>query len=106
MTLRAECLFDLVREFDVRAACREPHRLQIEHPAAAQSTLDRVDGKVEVLAPIGDEYDAREMRTGGVARHVDAVRVAAAALRVSVDPRARSPHLVGQRTAAAVGFHT
>src|SRR6266508_3517567 len=101
MALRAQRLLHLVGELDVRVARRQAHGLQVVHAAGAQPTLHRVRWKIEVPAPIGGEDHAGEMGARGVARDVDAVRIAAEAVGVALHPRDGVAYLRGHRHEAA-----
>src|SRR6185436_2846954 len=86
------------------AALRESGRFQVVHAAAQRVALDDVVWKAETKLPVGCGGHAREVRAGGRARYMDALRVAAEKRCVAVYPRDRPAHLVGhhEEVAAAV----
>ena len=93
MALRRQRMLHRVGELDVARARRQPHRLQVVHARAQQPALDDVLRHPEILLPVGHQHHAAEMAAGRMAGQIDAVRIAAEARGVLVDPGDRAAHL-------------
>src|SRR5215475_1743588 len=97
MTLRAERVFGGIGELHIIPALRQSCRLEVVHAGAQRRALHGVARQPEILLPIGDQYAAAQMRSGGVADNVDAVGVAAEACGVAGRPGDGAAYLFDHR---------
>src|SRR5258706_1434062 len=99
--LGAQGLLHLVGELHIAAARGQAHRLEIEHTAAEQRSLDDAGGKIEVFTPVAAQRDPGEMGARRMSGEMDALGVAAEGMRVAIAPGERAAPLLRHRQQAA-----
>src|SRR5260370_28860917 len=95
MPLRAHRLLDLVAELDEGTPLGNAHGLQIVHAARTDTAFHDIARHAEILGPVGDERDARQMRSRRASADVEPVGVGAKAYGVLVDPGNSASDLAG-----------
>src|SRR5215813_8571920 len=104
MALSAQRLYDRISELDVLASFRECDGFEVVHAAHQDGALHNIHRKAEIFLPIRYQCNAGEMGSGGVAREVEMVWIAAHPSGISIDPCDGATHLIGQRHEISVGL--
>src|SRR5262249_36165105 len=104
MTLSAQRLYDRIRELDVLTSFRECDGFEVVHAAHQDGALHNIHRQAEIFLPIRYQRNAGEMGSGGVAREVETVWIAAKPSGISIDPCDGATHLIGHRHEVPVGL--
>src|SRR5258708_24710473 len=103
MALGGKRLFHFIGEFDVIAALRKSHRLEVVHAAAEHGALE--DGaRQPLLLPFRDEDAAGEMAAGRAAAQVGLIGIGTKTRSVPIDEGNCAPALVDHRKEIAAGL--
>src|SRR6202023_745911 len=100
VTLRAERFLHLIGKPDVFRALRQPHRLEVIHPAAQGCALQDIQRQV-LLAPVMGDNASREMGSGRMRRGVKPGGIAAKTAGFAKNPGDCASHLLDHRKKAA-----
>src|SRR5262249_14419211 len=104
MTLSAQRLYDRISELDVLASFRECDGFEVVHAAHQDGTLHNIHRQAEIFLPIRYQRNAGKMGSGGMAREVETVWIAAKPSGISIDPCDGATHLIGHRHEVPVGL--
>src|SRR5215471_335308 len=104
MKLSAERLYDRISELDVLASFRECDGFEVVHAAHQDGALHNIHRQAEIFLPIRYQRNAGKMRSGGLAREVETVWIAAKPSGISIDPCDGATHLIGHRHEVPVGL--